>query len=198
MSSLTFRRVDRTRFKELTFPHLEFLYNVALKYTGKPYDAEDLVQETMYTAFRKFHQLREEDRCRSWLFAILRTTFLREFRLHKKRPLLDDGSGYLKNIIDESAESLAGQLEKKVDRQNVQQVLDRMSEKHKSPLVLFYMEDMTYQEIADFLDIPIGTVMSRLARAKKQMKKALLKIMQQKSGRKKTDLLAVLMFQGVR
>jgi RNA polymerase sigma-70 factor (ECF subfamily) len=198
MSSSTFRRVDRTRFKELTFPHLEFLYNMALKYTGKPYDAEDIVQETMYTAYRKFHQLRDEEKCRSWLFSILRTTFLREFRLHKKRPLLDDGSGYLKNVADESADSLAGLLEKKIDRQNVQQVLDRMSEKHKSPLILFYMEDMTYQEIADLLGIPIGTVMSRLARAKKQMKKALLKLMQPKSNRKKTGLLAVLMYQGVR
>ncbi len=198
MLSPPFRRVDRTRFKELTFPHLEFLYNVALKYTGKPYDAEDVVQETMYTAYRKFHQLRDEDKCRPWLFSILRTTFLRELRLRKKRPLLDDGNGYLKDVTDESAESLAGLLERKIDRQQVQQVLDSMEEKHKSPLILFYMEDMTYQEIADFLDIPIGTVMSRLARAKKQMKKALLKMTQQKSGRGKLGLLAVLLYQGVR
>ena len=79
-----FRRVDRTRFKELTFPHLQFLYNVALKYTGKPYDAEDVLQETMYTAYRKFHQLRDETKCKQWLFSILRTTFLREQRLLEK------------------------------------------------------------------------------------------------------------------
>lgn len=193
----TFRRVDRARFKELTFPHLEFLYNVALKYSGKTYDAEDIVQETMYTAYRKFHQLRDEEKCRQWLFSILRTTFLRELRLRKKRPLLDDGSGYLKNITEESADSLAVILEKKIDREQVQQVLQTLPEKHKSPLILYYMEDMTYQEIADFLGIPIGTVMSRLARAKKQMKKALLKLMQKKRGSKKVITLAVLLYQGV-
>jgi RNA polymerase sigma-70 factor (ECF subfamily) len=195
--SKTFRRVDRARFKELTFPHMQFLYNVALKYSGKPYDAEDILQETMYIAYRKFHQLRDEEKCRQWLFSILRTTFLREQRLLKKRPYLDDGSGYLKHITDESAESLAGMLEKKVDRNLVQEVLDGLAEKHKSPLILFYMEDMTYQEIADYLEIPIGTVMSRLARAKKQMKKALLKRMQNKAGRTKISSLAVLLHQGV-
>lgn len=187
-----FRRVDRDRFKELTFPHLGFLYNVALKYTGKTYDAEDIVQETMYTAYRKFHQLRDEEKCRQWLFSILRTTFLREYRQFKRRPLLDDGTGYLKNITAESAESLAGILEKKVDRECVQDVLDGLPEKHKSPLILFYMEEMTYQEIADLLDVPIGTVMSRLSRAKKQMKKALLKRAQQQGGLRKTVSLAVL------
>ena len=194
----TLRRVDRERFKELTFPHLAFLYNVALKYSGKSYDAEDMVQETMYTAYRKFHQLRDDNKCRQWLFAILRTTFLREYRLLKKRPLLDDGTGYLKNIVSDSAESLAGLLEKKIDREQVQQVLEGLPEKHKLPLILFYMEDMTYQEIADYLDVPIGTVMSRLARAKKQMKKGLLKLTEKKkSGRKHIVSLAVFLFHGV-
>ncbi|NNK93648.1 MAG: hypothetical protein HKP41_04770 [Desulfobacterales bacterium] len=95
-----FRRVDRDRFKQLAFPHLEFLYNIALKYTGRPYDAEDIVQETLYTAFRKFYQLRDDNKCRQWLFSILRTTFLRERQLFKKRPFLDDGSGYLKHITN--------------------------------------------------------------------------------------------------
>lgn len=186
------RRVDRTRFKELTFPHLEFLYNMALKYTGKPYDAEDIVQETMYIAFRNFHQLRADDKCRQWLFAILRTTFLKEKRSFVRRPLLDDGSGYLKHLADESLDSLGVLLEKKMDREDVQYVLDRMSEKHKSPLILYYMEEMTYQEIADYLEIPIGTVMSRLARAKKQMKKNLLEKLADKQKKIKMISLATL------
>ena len=181
------RRVDRTRFKDLTYPHLEFLFNMALKYTGKSYDAEDIVQETMYLAYRNFHQLRDEEKCRQWLFAILRTTFLKEKRSFIRRPLLDDGSGYLKHLTDESADSLALLFEKKMDREDVQYVLERMTEKHKSPLILYYMEDMTYQEIADYLEIPIGTVMSRLARAKKQMKKELLKKLAKKQ--KKSNLI---------
>ncbi len=187
------RRVDRSRFKALSFPHLEFLFNMALKYTGKSYDAEDIVQETIYTAYRNFHQLRDEKKCRQWLFAILRTTFLKEKRSFIKRPLLDDGSGYLKHITDESADSLVSVLEKKMEKEDVLQVLGRMNEKHKSPLILYYMEDMTYQEIADFLEIPIGTVMSRLARAKKLMKKELLKKIARKEKRSKLTLLATLL-----
>ena len=169
------RRVDRAKFKELTYPHLEFLFNMAMKYTGKRYDAEDIVQETMYNAYRNFSQLRDEAKCRQWLFAILRTTFLKEKRAMIRRPLLDDGSGYLRNLQDESADSLALLIEKKMDKKDVHEVLNRMSEKHKSPLILYYMEEMTYQEIADYLEVPIGTVMSRLTRAKRQMKKQLLK-----------------------
>jgi len=191
------RRVDRTRFKDLTYPHLEFLFNMALKYTGKSYDAEDIVQETMYLAYRNFHQLRDEEKCRQWLFAILRTTFLKEKRSFIRRPLLDDGSGYLKHLTDESADSLSLLFEKKMDREDIQYVLERMTEKHKSPLMLYYMEDMTYQEIADYLDIPIGTVMSRLARAKKQMKKELLKKLAKKQKKSNLIFLATLLFRGV-
>lgn len=193
----TFRRVDRTRFKQLTFPHLEFLYNVALKYTGRPYDAEDIVQETLYTAFRKFYQLRDDNKCRQWLFSILRTTFLRERQLFKKRPFLDDGSGYLKYVSDESAESLSATIEKKINRDMVQMALEELPEKHKSPLILFYMEDMTYQEIADLLEIPIGTVMSRLARAKKRIKKDLLQRMGKKVGLKKIVSFTSILIQEV-
>ncbi len=169
------QRVDRKKFKELTYPHLEFMYNMALKYTGKKYDAEDLVQETMYTAYRKFHQLRDRSKCRAWLFSILRSHFLRERRQFLRRPLLDDGSGYLRNIVDTGADDFAGVLEKKLDKVKVNKALESLSEKFKTVVMLYYMEDMTYQEISEFLDVPIGTVMSRLARGKKQLKSTLLK-----------------------
>ncbi len=169
------RRVDKKRFKELTYPHLGFLYNVALKYSGTPYDAEDLVQETMYTAYRKFYQLREESKCRSWLFMILRSHFLKEKRQEIKRPYLDDGDGYLKNVTSGSGADLSEKLEKKMTKAEVHRVLTLIPEKFKSPLILYYMDEMTYQEISEYLDIPIGTVMSRLARGKKYMKNELMR-----------------------
>ncbi len=171
----TLRRVDKKKFKQLTYPHLDFLYNVALKYSGNPYDAEDLVQETMYTAYRKFYQLREEKKCRSWLFMILRSHFLKEKRQEVKRPYLDDGDGYLKNVTAGSGAEVPEMLEKKMTGEEVQKILDVIPEKFKSPLILYYMEDMTYQEISEYLDIPIGTVMSRLARGKKYMKNELMR-----------------------
>lgn len=170
-----FRRVDKKRFKELTYPHLQFLFNVALKYSGTSYDAEDLVQETMYTAYRKFSQLREESKCRSWLFMILRSHFLKEKRQAIKRPYLDDGEGYLKNIVSGKSSNIPDILEKKVNKEEVHKVLALIPEKFKSPLILYYMEEMTYQEISEYLDIPIGTVMSRLARGKKYMKNELVR-----------------------
>lgn len=170
-----FRRVDKKRFKELTYPHLEFLYNVALKYSGKSYDAEDLVQETMYTAYRKFSQLREESKCRSWLFMILRSHFLKERRQAIRRPYLDDGEGYLKNVTAGNRNELAEKYEKKMNTEEIQLVLNMIPEKFKSPLLLYYMDEMTYQEISEYLDIPIGTVMSRLARGKKYMKNELVR-----------------------
>lgn len=170
-----FRRVDKKRFKELTYPHLEFLYNVALKYSGKTYDAEDLVQETMYTAYRKFSQLREESKCRSWLFMILRSHFLKERRQAIKRPYLDDGQGYLKNVTAGNKNELAEKYEKKLNTEEIQLVLNMIPEKFKSSLILYYMDEMTYQEISEYLDIPIGTVMSRLARGKKYMKNELVR-----------------------
>lgn len=179
------RRVDKDHFKELTYPHLEFLYNVALKYSGKPYDAEDLVQETMYTAYRKFSQLREEDKCRAWLFMILRSHFLKEKRQASKRPLLDDGEGYLKNITSGNAHELAETYEAKLNKEEVQRVLRRLPEKFQSPLILYYMEEMTYQEISEYLDIPVGTVMSRLARGKKHLKNKLLRLTREPSMVKK-------------
>ena len=170
-----FRRVDKKRFKELTYPHLEFLYNVALKYSGRTYDAEDLVQETMYTAYRKFSQLREESKCRSWLFMILRSHFLKEKRQESKRPILDDGEGYLRNITSGKVNEIVAEYESKVTKEEVQKVLSLIPEKFKSPLILYYMDELTYQEISEYMDIPIGTVMSRLARGKKHMKNELLK-----------------------
>lgn len=169
------RRIDKNHFKELTYPHLQFLYNVALKYSGKTYDAEDLVQETMYTAYRKLSQLRDENKCRSWLFMILRSHFLKEKRQAVKRPYLDDGDGYLKHIPGGKNTELPEMYEKKINREEVHRVLELIPEKFKSPLILYYMDEMTYQEISEYLDIPIGTVMSRLARGKKYMKNELIR-----------------------
>ncbi|OEU55134.1 MAG: hypothetical protein BA862_13500 [Desulfobulbaceae bacterium S3730MH12] len=168
------RRVDKKKFKELTYPHLEFLYNVALKYSGKRYDAEDLVQETMFTAYSKFQQLRDDKSCRAWLFTILRNHFLKERKQLLRRPYLDDGTSYLDYVKDEKSSGFVDRLVERDANKKLHQVLAKISEKFQSPLILYYMEEMTYQEIAEYLDIPIGTVMSRLARGKSYLKKGLL------------------------
>jgi len=192
---VTLRRVDKKRFKELTYPHLEFLYNVALKYSGNRYDAEDLVQETMVTAYTKFRQLRDEKSCRAWLFTILRNHFLKERKQLLRRPYLDDGSSYLDYMTDEKSSGFVDRIVEKDANKKLHRILAKISEKFKSPLILYYMEEMTYQEIAEYLDIPIGTVMSRLARGKRYLKKGLLQSSSRKMNKGKIVQMMSLIMQ---
>ncbi len=169
-----FRFRRRRDFQELTSPHAQFLYNMALRYTGNSYDAEDLVQETMYAAFKSFSTLREHRKCKAWLLTILRRLFYKEQDKKCKRPLLLDDATYmhLLNRYGESGHKI--DLDKRESAIEVQQTLDGLPEKYKTPLLLFFMEDMSYKEIAETLDLPMGTVMSRLSRAKHYFKKAML------------------------
>ena len=172
------KKYQREVFWNLAQDQTRFLYNAAYKYAGNRYDAEDLVQETLYTAYRKFHKLRDSRKFRSWMFAILRNHFLKWQR--KKTPArtdeFEDGVDYLSQLESASLrQDAASVYEKKEAAETIQSILDKLPEKHKAVLILYYMEDVSYQEIAEMLDVPIGTVMSRLSRAKQVMKKALLR-----------------------
>lgn len=166
------------RFWGLAQDQTRFLYNVAFKYTGNRYDAEDLVQETLYTAFHKFHQLRDNTKFKSWAFKILRNQFLKMQR--KRAPITEkdyeDGVDYMSQLASVSSQiDVAVALEQKLEAEAVQTILNKLPEKHKAVLILYYMEDSSYQEIAEMLEVPIGTVMSRLSRAKQLMKKAVIR-----------------------
>ena len=164
----------RKDFQKLTSPHVRFLYNMAMRYTGNSYDAEDLVQETMYSAYKNFSSLREQEKCKAWLLTILRRRFFREQEQVCKQPLLLDDEAYLDLLDNYAGSEHQLDLEHQESSAEIRQVLSRLPEKYKTPLLLFFMEDMSYQEISETLDIPIGTVMSRLSRAKHHFKKAIL------------------------
>ncbi|MCP3890212.1 MAG: sigma-70 family RNA polymerase sigma factor [Desulfobulbaceae bacterium] len=180
-----FRFRSRRKFQELTSPHVQFLYNMALRYTGNSYDAEDLVQETMCAALKSFSTLRENGKCKAWLLTILRRLFYKEQDKKCKRPLLLDDETYV-YMLDRYAESgHKPELDKRESAVEVQRTLDGLPEKYKTPLLLFFMEDMSYKEIAETLELPMGTVMSRLSRAKHYFKKAMLiRAVSLKKGRK--------------
>jgi RNA polymerase sigma-70 factor (ECF subfamily) len=169
---------QRDEFWDLAETQTRFLYNVAYKYAGNHYDAEDLVQETLYTAYHKFHQLRDRRKFKSWLFTILRNHFLKGQR--KKEPVhadtFENGIDYLSQLESDSSKlDTAAVYERKADAETIQSILDKLPEKYKAVLILYFMEDLTYQEVAEMLAVPIGTVMSRLSRGKQIMKKALLR-----------------------
>jgi len=172
------KKHQRDVFWNLAQNQMQFLYNVALRYAGNRYDAEDLVQETLYTAYNKFHQLRDSRKFKSWMFTILRNHFLNWQR--KKAPVQTDefenGIDYLSQLESVALQQDAASVyERKAEAETIQSILDKLPEKYKAVLILCYMEDSSYQEIAEMLGVPIGTVMSRLSRAKQMMKKALLR-----------------------
>ena len=172
------RKSENDIFWDLAQQHTHFLYNVAFKYTGNRFDAEDLIQEALFTGCKKFYQLQDRKKFKSWIFIILRNHFLKMQR--KKKPAeaneYKDELDYLPQL--ESAalqQDVMSAYDKKETAETVQAVLDKLPEKYKTVLILYFMEDSSYKEIAKLLSIPVGTVMSRLSRAKQTMKKALLK-----------------------
>lgn len=171
-----FRKKNKKQlFRDLAFAHVPFLYNMALKYSGNRYDAEDMVQETMLIAFEKFHQLRDQDKCRSWLFSILRNTFFKERKRAARAPLPFDNDHYLAMLDAMAGEGeISRRFEEKELATEVHRALDELPEQYRTVLLLYYMEEMRYREIADLLDTPIGTVMSRLNRGRAHLKRIML------------------------
>lgn len=145
--------------EQLVAEHHQMVYRIAYRLTGSVPDAEDLTQQVFLIAQEKLSQLRNPQSAGSWLLAILRNLFLKIRQ--KRRPI--------------SAESLRLDLETiaaatpqppDVDRERLQDALNEMPPKFRLVLTMFYYEGCSYREIADRLEVPIGTVMSRLARAK--------------------------------
>ena len=152
---------------------------MAFRYTGNRSDAEDMTQETLYRAFKNFHQLKDEAKCKSWMLAILRNIFLKEVsRGGRKNEVLQDKRAVYPDMLEHTSDNLLcpeGEAIKRGEEETVQKALREVPEKYKTPLLLFYMEEMAYEEISDALEIPIGTVMSRISRARGFVKKELIK-----------------------
>lgn len=149
---------------ELIAQHSPLLYRYAYRLTGDSNDAEDLVQQTFLLAHQRNHQLREAGAARGWLISIVRNVFLKSLR-HR-------GCG---RSLDEIEEPHAGDasLDLPIRVEQLQQALLELAEEFRSPLVLYYFEEFSYQEIATHMQVPIGTVMSRLSRGKAYLKKRL-------------------------
>jgi RNA polymerase sigma-70 factor (ECF subfamily) len=145
--------------RELIDAHYEALYRYAFRLTGSQADAEDLTQEAFGKALARLAQLREADRAKAWLFRILRNLYLHKVRDEKRHRVIPlDAVGDLPGREAE-AEPL-------IEPGQLQKALDELDEGFRTPLILFYFEEFSYREIAEQMDLPIGTVMSRLARAK--------------------------------
>ena len=173
---------DPARFEDEVVPLLPQLYSAALRMTRNPADAEDLLQETLLRAFRGYGGFKAGTNLRAWLYRILTNTFINRYRQQSRQPAevelgeLEDlylyrRLGTLETVA--ASRSAEEQLMDVFSEGEVRAALDRLPDNFRMPVYLADVEGFSYKEIAEILDIPIGTVMSRLHRGRKAMQKAL-------------------------
>ena len=146
---------------DLIEQHYVVLYKYAYRLSGSAADAEDLTQQTFLNAQLRLDQLREPEHVRSWLFTILRNQFLKSVRRKPALPLTVE-------VPDALEEPLGNDFD--VDSEQLQAALDDLAEDFRIPIILYYFNEFSYRQIAEQLEIPIGTVMSRLSRGKRWLR----------------------------
>ena len=173
---------DQANFEQDAMQYARQLYSAAMRMTRNPSDAEDLVQETFLKAYRAYHTFEEGTNLKAWLYRILTNTYINKYRKDSRRPSeVDLGSVedlYLYRNIgsEESAEAARSTEERVLDglvESDIKSAVEELPENFRMPVLLADLEGFSYKEIADILDIPIGTVMSRLHRGRKAMEKSL-------------------------
>ncbi len=173
---------EQERFAEQAMEHMPSLYSAALRMTRNPSDAEDLVQETYLKAYRGFGGFEQGTNLKAWLYRILTNTYINQYRAKKRRPEQSD----LDNVEDLYLYRRLGGLETaRIGRSaedelmdwfteaDVKEAVEELPEQFRIAVLLADVEGFSYKEIAEILDIPIGTVMSRLHRGRKALEKKL-------------------------
>ena len=173
---------DQANFEHDAMQYTRQLYSAAMRMTRNPSDAEDLVQETFLKAYRAYHTFQEGTNLKAWLYRILTNTYINKYRKDSRRPSeVDLGSVedlYLyRNIGSEESAEAARTTEDRVleglVEADIKKAVEDLPENFRLPVLLADLEGFSYKEIAEILDIPIGTVMSRLHRGRKAMQKSL-------------------------
>jgi RNA polymerase sigma-70 factor (ECF subfamily) len=160
---------SQRQVQKLVEEHYTALYRYAYRLSGSAADADDLTQEAFCKAQLHLDQLRDPARAKPWLFRILRNEYLHRVRAQRNHPCLS---------LDDMSD-VPGRLPEPlppVDPEQLQQALNELPELFRTPIILYYFDDFSYRDIAEQMDLPMGTVMSRLARAKAFLRTRLLPI----------------------
>ena len=170
----------RERFERDVLPLLPSLYGAAMRLTRNPADAEDLIQETYLRAYRGFSGFKEGTNLKAWLYRILTNSFINTYRKKQREPQIvegpdDIGEWYLYDKLGGRNVEVSAENEvlDQIPDADVKAALESLPENFRIPVLLADVEGFSYKEIAEIMDTPIGTVMSRLHRGRKALEKAL-------------------------
>jgi RNA polymerase sigma-70 factor (ECF subfamily) len=170
---------SRQQFESVALVHLDSLYATGLRMTRDPRDSEDLVQDTMLAAYRFFDKFEPGTNCRAWLFKILTNTFINKYRKRvREREVKDvidqeETPSLMSEDVAAASRDPEGTLLQSLLSDDVKRALEAVPYDYRMAVVLCDLEEFTYQEIADIMDCPVGTVMSRLHRGRRLLQKAL-------------------------
>jgi len=161
----------RQRFEAVALPHLDAVYSAALRLTRNPDDAKDLLQDTILRAYRFFHQFEPDSNCRAWLLKILYNNFrnhLRRSSLHPVTALTDESpesteAAFVLDGKSGNPEEIVGQ--RWIGR-HLETAINALPLEFREPLLLVDVQELSYPEVAEVLQIPLGTVKSRVSRAR--------------------------------
>jgi len=165
-------------FEEVALPHMDALFRTALRMTRNRENAEDLVQETFLRAYRSFDTFEKETNCRAWLFRILTNSYINRFRRAVKVGTQVPFESVKSFLVSDEAAETAPDAEDEADfrealDEEVKHALEELPENFRLPVVLAFVEGMSYKEIAQTMGCPIGTVMSRIFRGRQLLRKRL-------------------------
>jgi RNA polymerase sigma-70 factor (ECF subfamily) len=169
----------RKQFEAEALPHMDALYRTALRMTKNQTDAEDLVQETMVKAYRFWDKFEPGSNCRAWLFKIMTNIFINEYRSKSRTPVsvnlddIDDNFLYGQLATVTPDRNPEEELFAKIFDDDVKKAIEELPDDFRLVVVLSFLEGFSYQEIADIVDLQLGTVKSRLHRGRKLLQKKL-------------------------
>lgn len=175
------RRQRRKEFEQIALAHLDAMYGTAYRLTRNPRDAEDLVQEATLRAYRFWDSFQHDSNCKAWLLRIVTNTFINEYQRKKRsRQILEQATaeqaatdGVLVHADAQGNRSAERELVDRGVSDEVQRALDSLPDDFRHAVVLCDMQGLSYKEIADIMECPVGTVMSRLFRGRKLLATAL-------------------------